>query len=295
MRLLHSPGRRCAGRLRRAAVQVLACFAASFSLAGHTADKPAAALPAHDGQFDCLIEPYRTVTVRSPVTGVIDKLYVSRGSMVKEGAPLVRLDSRVESAAVDLAQFKEQMNGQLESAEGRLQHAQSKLRRKSDLAASSFASAQDREDAEAEVAVGRADALAAREAKQLARLEHAYAAAQLNLRLISSPFNGVVIDQAMNVGDLAQPGDSNSFILKLAQIDLLRVKVIVPLAYYRRVKLGARAEVVPEKPLEGHYPATITVVDKVIDAASGTFQVRMDLPNPKGALPGGVRCTASLW
>jgi multidrug efflux pump subunit AcrA (membrane-fusion protein) len=99
----------------------------------------------------------------------------------------------------------------------------------------------------------------------------------------------------MNIGDLAQPADNNAFILKLAQIDLLRVKVIVPLAYYRRVKLGQRAEVIPEKPLEGHYPATISVVDKVIDAASGTFQVRMDLPNPKGALPGGVRCTATLW
>jgi RND family efflux transporter MFP subunit len=248
-----------------------------------------------DGQFDCLIEPFRTVEVRSPVTGVIDKLYVSRGSMVKQGAPLVKLDSTVEAAAADLALFKSQMQGPSQSAASRLQHAESKARRKTDLAASNFASTQDREDAEADAAVARADVLAARESQQLAKLEYSYASAQLGLRLIHSPIDGVVVDQAMQVGDLAQPGESNAFILKLAQIDVLRVKAIVPLALYPRVKLGQQADVIPEKPMEGHYAATLTVVDKVIDAASGTFQIRMDLPNPKGALPGGLKCMVKLW
>jgi RND family efflux transporter MFP subunit len=263
----------------------------------HGADKSAAAPGpiARDGPFDCLIEPSRTVEVRSPVTGVIEKLFVSRGSMVKQGAPLVKLDSTVESAAVELALFKSQMNGPLRSAESRVAHAESKARRKTDLAASNFASTQDREDAEAEAAVARADVLAAHETQQVAKLEYAYASAQLGLRLIHSPFDGVVIDQAMNVGDLAQPGESNVFIVKLAQIDPLRVKAILPLALYPRVKLGQRADVIPEKPMEGHYAATLTTVDKVIDAASGTFQIRMELPNPKGALPGGLKCVVALW
>jgi len=267
---------------------------AGISIARGADKAPAPTGPAHDGPFDCLIEPYRTVEVRSPVTGVIDKIYVSRGSMVKQGAPLVRLDSSVETAALELAAFKAQMSGPLESAESRLVHAESKLKRKTDLAASNFASAQDREDAEADADVARADVLAARENKELAKLEHAYAAAQLNLRSIHSPFDGVVVDQVMNVGDLAQPGENN-VILKLAQIDLLRVKAILPLAFYPRVKLGQRADVVPEKPIEGHYAATLTVVDKVIDAASGTFQIRMDLANPGDALPGGLKCVVSLW
>jgi len=267
------------------------------SPAAQSADKSAApvAAPGREGPFDCLIEPYRTVVIRSPVTGVIDKLFVTRGSTVKQGEPLVKLDSTVEGAAADLALFKSQMNGPLQSAESRVLHGESKARRKSDLAASSYASAQDREDAEAEAAVARADAVAARDTKQLAKLEYAYASAQLGLRLIRSPFDGVVVDQAMNVGDLAQPGESNVFIIKLAQIDPLRVKAILPLALYPRVKLGQRADVVPEKPMDGHYAATLTMVDKVIDAASGTFQIRMELPNPKGALPGGLKCVVTLW
>jgi RND family efflux transporter MFP subunit len=248
-----------------------------------------------EGQFDCLIEPSKLIVVRSPVIGVIDRMFVSRGSTVHEGDPLVRLDSTVENAAVALAAYKEKMTGQQRSAESRLHHAEGKARRKADLETSNFASGQDRDDAEADAAIARADVLAAHELQDVAKLEHAYAAAQLGLRLIRSPIDGVVVDQAMNAGDLAQPGDSNTFILKLAQIDALRVKAIVPLAYYPRIKLQQHADVVPESPLQGHYSATVTVVDKVIDAASGTFQVRMDLPNPKDALPAGLRCTVKLW
>ncbi len=278
----------------RAAVSTffLLCGGLAF---GADKSAPAPRSVSREGPFDCLIEPYRTVEVRSPVTGVIEKLFVSRGSTVKQGAPLVKLDSTVESAAAELALFKSQMSGALRSAESRVLHAESKARRKTDLAASNFASAQDREDAEAEAAVARADVLAAHETQQIAKLEYAYASAQLGLRMIHSPFDGVVIDQAMNVGDLAQPGESNVFIVKLAQIDPLRVKAILPLALYPRVKLGQHADVIPEKPMDGHYAATLTMVDKVIDAASGTFQIRMELPNPKGALPGGLKCVVALW
>ena len=32
------------------------------------------------------------------------------------------------------------------------------------------------------------------------------------------------------------------------------------------------------------------VVDRVVDAASGTFGVRLELPNPNYALPAGLKC-----
>ena len=48
----------------------------------------------------------------------------------------------------------------------------------------------------------------------------------------------------------------------------------------------------PEPPIGGTYAATVTAVDHVLDAASGTFGVRLALPNPElfrefatGALP----------
>jgi multidrug efflux pump subunit AcrA (membrane-fusion protein) len=46
----------------------------------------------------------------------------------------------------------------------------------------------------------------------------------------------------------------------------------------------------PEEPVGGEYPATVTVVDRVVDAASGTFGVRLELPNPDRALSAGLKC-----
>jgi multidrug efflux pump subunit AcrA (membrane-fusion protein) len=38
------------------------------------------------------------------------------------------------------------------------------------------------------------------------------------------------------------------------------------------------------------YVASVSIVDRVIDAASGTFGVRFDLPNPDLAIPSGLHC-----
>ncbi len=46
--------------------------------------------------------------------------------------------------------------------------------------------------------------------------------------------------------------------------------------------------------LGGRHAATVKIVDKVIDAASGTFVARLELPNPTYTLPGGLRCQAEF-
>jgi multidrug efflux pump subunit AcrA (membrane-fusion protein) len=89
------------------------------------------------------------------------------------------------------------------------------------------------------------------------------------------------------------PGEyrnEQSPILTLAEIDPLRVEVIVPTAFYGQVRVGGSAAVRPEEPVGGTYTATVTVVDRVLDASSGTFGVRLELPNPKQLLPAGLKC-----
>ena len=56
-------------------------------------------------------------------------------------------------------------------------------------------------------------------------------------------------------------------ILKIAQIDPLHVEVIAPVEMLGAVRVGMRAEVRPENPVGGGYPARVTIVDRVIDAA----------------------------
>lgn len=82
--------------------------------------------------------------------------------------------------------------------------------------------------------------------------------------------------------------------LTVARIDELNVEVYLPLAQYGEVAIGQTAIVEPAEPIGGAYSATVIVVDRVLDAASATFGVRLRLPNLDRSLPAGVRCTVGF-
>ena len=64
----------------------------------------------------------------------------------------------------------------------------------------------------------------------------------------------------------------------------------MPVEMLGSVRVGMRAKVTPEEPVTGVYTAKVAIVDKVVDAASGTFGVRLKLPNPDYRLPSGLKC-----
>ena len=123
--------------------------------------------------------------------------------------------------------------------------------------------------------------------KALAEADYRYSAEIVKRLEIRSTIDGVVVERYMSPGEYVE----NRPILKLAQIDPLCVEVILPSEMYDTVAVDMKAEVLPEKPVGGRYEATVTIVDRVIDAASGTFGVRLTLPNPDHALPAGLKCT----
>ena len=65
----------------------------------------------------------------------------------------------------------------------------------------------------------------------------------------------------------------------------------MPNAYHTAIKIGQTVEVVPEAPFDTPRQATITVIDRVFDAATATFGIRMDLQNADLSLPAGLRCS----
>ena len=68
------------------------------------------------------------------------------------------------------------------------------------------------------------------------------------------------------------------------------MEVIVPAQIFGRISPGRLATIVPELPEYGEHTATVTIVDRVIDSASSTFGVRLELPNAERQLPSGLRC-----
>jgi multidrug efflux pump subunit AcrA (membrane-fusion protein) len=115
------------------------------------------------------------------------------------------------------------------------------------------------------------------------------AAPVLALRTIRSPVTGVVVEVMRKPGEFGAISFKDP-IMKLAEIDPLHVEAILPASMYGKVRRGQRAVVMPEAPIGGRYETTVTIVDPVIDASSGTLGVRLELPNRKGNIPAGARC-----
>lgn len=301
------------------AVATLALALAAWPAAAQTPARAGSAAPAHPGSaapasaalparsappdlaraptpaaaargFACLIEPLKRIELRSPVEARIDAVLVDRGEEVKKGQVIVQLDSDVERAALEAARYRAVMEGEVQSAQSRLVAAKAKYQRREQLVKEKFIAAQERDDALAEMQVAEANVVAAKDNRRLAALEQQRIHALLEQRRIRSPFNGVVTERLQHAGEIAQIGETARPILKLAQTDPLRVEVVLPVAMYGKVKVGQQAVVEAEPPLSGRYAADVTIVDKVVDSASGTFGVRLDLPNPKGQIPAGVKC-----
>lgn len=259
---------------------------------GTAAGNPAR--PAGGRGHDCLIEPNQRIELRSPVEALIKTIAVDRGALVQKGQLLVELDAGPEQAALLAAQYRAKMQGQLKSAESRFQFAGIKHKRRDELAQRNFVSAQDRDEALAEKLIAEGDMIEAKDNKELAALEAQRLAAQIDQRRLRAPFTGVVTERLRHPGELAQTGENAGPILKLAQINPLRVEIVLPVSYLGNIKPGSTLQVEPEAPLKGSYTATVKVVDKVVDSASGTLGVRLELPNPDGSIPAGVKCRVKM-
>jgi RND family efflux transporter MFP subunit len=255
-----------------------------------SAQTPAAASPAVQGGLDCLIQPSQTVQVGTASSGVVEAVRAERGDLVRKGQVLVQLDSRVERAALAMAREKADQLGEMKATKGASELAQRELQRAADLVKDNFVSKTyyDRQRAELEVASGRGQQ--AEERRRLAERELQLAAAQLAQRTVSSPIDGVVVERLVSPGEYVEQKP----VLRIAQVDPLRVDVLVPAAAFGQVSLGSRAQVVPELLAREKRQATVIGIDRVIDAASNTFRVRLELPNPGNKLPPGLRCKAEL-
>jgi cobalt-zinc-cadmium efflux system membrane fusion protein len=236
----------------------------------------------------CLIEPDQVADVGSSVTGIIDKLNVSLGERVEAGQSVVVLRADVERANAAAASLRTQMDAEVKAAAANLELARQKVVRTQQLVAKDFVSQQALDQASTEMEVAAQKHTLARSQQRIYSQEQAMAQAQLGLRTLRSPINGIVVERYSNVGERVEDRP----VLRVASIDPLRVSLMVPITQYGQVNLGDRLSIHPELPGAGTVNATVQYVDKVVDAASNTFRVRLTLPNPNNRLPAGLRCKA---
>ena len=224
--------------------------------------------------------------VESPIyaraTGYLRRRYVDIGARVKQGQLLAELDT--PEIDQELAQAIAQRN-QIDASLGL---AKSSLARWQQLRQRDAVSQQELDERQSTYTQGIAN-LAAADAnvKRLQQLE--------SFKRIVAPFDGVITQRNVDIGDLIDAGSGNSRALfSLAQTDPLRVTVQVPQAYAQSVSVG-QPVVVTQAELPGmHFQGKSTHVSGAIDVATRSLQIDAALPNPDGRLRPGAYVQLAL-
>lgn len=281
MPMRHTSHRRtCPSPVRHLGGLVLALLAPAV-----LAQQPPALQP-----LACLIQPSQVAEVGSAVIGVVQTLEVDRGDPVRRGQVLATLRADVERASAEAAQSRARSLGELRGAVAALDLAELRRDRARALKDENFVSAQALEQAEAEFRVARERVAQVREALRTATREVNASEAQIAQRTVRAPFDGVVVERYANLGERFE----DKALFRIAAIATLRVEIVAPLPLFGQLKIGQTVQVTPELPGATVRTASIVQIDQVLDPASNTFRLRLDLPNADGKLPAGLRCQADL-
>ena len=236
--------------------------------------------------LDCVIEPSDVVDVGSAVPGVVASIHTYRSELVGKGNIIAKIESSVEQAAVRQAKLRAELNTAIKLREETARFGHLTQKRNQKLLKKSAISVQDMDQLKSETRIAELQLKQEKDNQRIAHLEYLRAKSVLDLRTIRSPVDGVVMEQFKSVGEYVD----NEPLMRVAQLDPLHIEVIVPVKYMGWVKPGMQAQVTSAFSGENAYSATVKRVDPVADAASGTYGVRLSLPNPDYFIPAGMRC-----
>ena len=198
-----------------------------------------------------VLEGWETMNVSPSLTGIIEKRYKDVGDRVSAGELLVRMDQT-----------------QLRQAKLNLDNYTVEMKRMDALLAGGNVTQQTYDQTK----------LAYDQAKEQ------YDFLQTNT-FFKATFPGVVSERNYESGELysgAKP------ILSVVQVNVLKVIVNVPEAYFTKIKQGMKLELVSDIYPDQTFPATIEVIYPTIDSNTHTFQCKVKVPNGNMKLRPGM-------
>lgn len=240
---------------------------------------------------NCMITPKQTVQLGSPVLGILAKLEVERGYSVVTGQVLARLDTTVEEAQLSLDRYRSTLTMAEESAKADLGWNQRELARRVRLEGNMFSKANEIDEIKTKIDQDKIAIDKAEADLETVRLEALRSERQRDLKILKSPLDGVVTDIKLHPGDFV---NEQVPVMTLAQIDPLQVELILSPSNYSAIGQSMMVDVTLDKPVSRVVQAKVKFIDPVIDPASNSFRVWLELPNPGNGIPAGVRCNVHL-
>lgn len=239
-------------------------------------------------ELDCVVQPSIVADLGVAVPGVIDKIHFDRADYVSKGTLLAELDSELELASLALARHLSEVTTALELRQLNAAFGNRTLNRNQTLYEKASISKQTLDQVRTETEVANLQVKQERENQTLAKLEADRAQAALSRRHVVSPIDGAITERYKSIGEYV----SDEPVFQVAQLDPLRIEVAVALEHHDSIETGMTAAVTldVENYDSDDLRAVVKRIDPVADAASGTYGVWLEMPNPDLTIPSGVRC-----
>jgi membrane fusion protein (multidrug efflux system) len=220
-------------------------------------------------------EGSRDVQVRARVAGIVEQQLYSEGDRVKAGAPLFRLERA--PFEIELAQARAQLAQEV----ARRELAEQETGRLKGLADRRAISQK-----EADQAASNARQTAA--AVQLAQARLRQAELNLSYTTVTAPIGGITGRALQSVGTLVQPNNDSALLTTITRGDPIWVRFSLSEAEFARLRgsESKNTEVRVETADGKEYPSKgkLNFAGSTVDGATGTVQMRAELPNPENRL-----------
>ncbi|MEM9586963.1 MAG: efflux RND transporter periplasmic adaptor subunit [Planctomycetota bacterium] len=241
--------------------------------------------------YEGFTEPQIDILVSGMDMGRLSTMDVKVGQRVRKGEQIAKLDDDLQRAALEIANMQATATGELDVARSELRMYRSRVESYRRLGESGMARPDELTNAvtDFEIAEGRfstaADQLALRQAeRKRQRL-------QLQRRMILSPIDGLVAEVLKRAGEHVSPADPG--VVRIINADAIEGVFNVPVEEIAQFWVEAPVRVYLRS-LRKTVSGKVDVISPMIDGQSGTIEVRVRIPNPKGLYRAGDRCTLRL-
>ena len=234
------------------------------------------------------------------MSGQIQKLYVKRGDVVKEGDLLCEIDPQIQENNLKTAQAQEKLiAAQIKASEAQLLRDKLEYQRQRELMKTDATSRQELELAQAQYLVSQADLEALQAQYEQAVIAVDDAKTNLGYTQIRAPMDGTVYAVPVEEGQTVNANQTTPTILKLAKLDVMTVETEISEADVVRVHPGMQAGFTILGLQNRSFDAALVSIDPAPASAEDTtsnsssasttteavyYNALLDVDNPDGLL-----------
>ena len=237
---------------------------------------------------EAFTEPFRTVSVAAPESGIVTTVLVREGAVVEEGQPLVRLDVELHRALLAIAEASKEATGRIDGARAEVEMRRKRAEAVERVRAGGHASQEELDRSVAEAKISEGALAQALESLRQKELEYEKIRLQIERRTIRAPLGGVVTGVLKEPGEFTSPNDPD--LLTIVRLDPLVATFHLMGPEAAQFKKGDKVRVAMTESGQAA-DAEVDYVCPVMDAESGTVAIRVRIPNPDGAYQSGQPCS----